>query len=447
MNGDQDSPASGIQAPHRSVQFGPIDASNALIEARTESGMNTRPTGTFKFDFSDCPEVPDYFGELCVAMIYQGKSWPIFTGSVIEAVPAADWVTVQAVGAQQLHEQIVPDMVYSGVTTPELIYVLARSSGIRQERLNIEGVESLSREMFEIVVPVDGLTTDQATEFAGVEFLPADYVITLGLEISDKQRAEFTATAYARTSIVASMMLEAEEKGLAAVDLALAWLTVQLRCGAAMLPRERSLPFSRQESLACPTRRELVTVRGMTTGRRWFRRPSMISQGRLAHLTGSIRPLDGALRSLTLQEKQALLALGRASREPYLLARVQDLWEAIEFYCSGISVDHLFTAEQLDAIKDSLPDLGPDQRKRALDLIGQLNSPPLIIRFKQAILNDGVPVTDGEIDLLQRLRRVRNNVVHGRESRLPAPEDVEYATSVVARLLIYRVARISTTGT
>jgi len=300
MNGDQDSPASGIQAPHRSVQFGPIDASNSLIEARTESGMNRRPTGTFKFDFGDCPEVPDYFGELCVAMIYQGKSWPIFTGSVIEAVPAADWVTVQAVGAQQLHEQIVPDMVYSGVTTPELIYVLARSSGIRQERLNIEGVESLSREMFEIVVPVDGLTTDQATEFAGVEFLPADYVITLGLEISDKQRAEFTATAYARTSIVASMMLEAEEKGLAAVDLALAWLTVQLRCGAAILPPGRSLSFSRQESLACPTRRELVTVRGMTTGRCWFRRPSMISQGRLVHLTGSIRPLDGALRSLTL---------------------------------------------------------------------------------------------------------------------------------------------------
>ena len=101
----------------------------------------------------------------------------------------------------------------------------------------------------------------------------------------------------------------------------------------------------------------------------------MISQGRLVHLTGRIRPLDGALRSLTLPEKQALLALGRASREPDLLARVQDLWEAIEFYCSGISVYHLFTAEQLDAIKDSLPDLEPAQRKRALDLIGQLNSP------------------------------------------------------------------------
>jgi hypothetical protein len=111
------------------VQFGPIDASNALIEARTESGMNTRPAGTFKFDFSDCPEIPDYFGELCVAMIYEGKSWPIFTGAVIEAVPAADWVTVQAAGAQQLNEQIVSDLVYSGVTTPELIYILARSSG------------------------------------------------------------------------------------------------------------------------------------------------------------------------------------------------------------------------------------------------------------------------------------------------------------------------------
>ena len=106
-------------------------------------------------------------------------------------------------------------------------------------------------------------------------------------------------------------------------------------------------------------------------------------------------------------------------------------------------MNHLFTAEQLQAITNSLPELGPDQRTRAMELIGQLNSPPLMIRFKKAIQDDDVPVTDGEIDLLRRLRKARNDVVHGRESRLPAPEDVGYATSVVARLLIYRIARLS----
>ncbi len=210
-----------------------------------------------------------------------------------------------------------------------------------------------------------------------------------------------------------------------------------------MLPAGQALPFARQEALASPTRRDLVTVRGLTTGRYWFRRPSLTSQERSAHLTSSTRPLDGTLRPLTLQEKQALLALGRSSREPDLLARVQDLWEAIEFYCSGTSVDLLFASEKLKEIKKSLPELEPAQRKRAEELIGQLNSPPLMIRFKQAILTDGAPLSEGEINLLVRLRKARNDVVHGRESRLPAPEDVEYATSLVARLLIYRIASIS----
>jgi hypothetical protein len=443
MTDDQGSPLSASQVPQRSVQFGPVDVSNSLIEAQTESRPGIASSGTFRFNFSESAETPDYFGELSVAMIYQGVSRPIFTGSVTEAAPAADSVTVKAVGAQQLHEQIVSDMVYADVTTPELIYVLARSSGIRHERLNIDGMESLQEETFEIVAPVDGVIADRVVEFAGVEFLPAGHAIDPRLEISDEQRAEFTGTTYARAPIVASTMLEAEEKGLAAIDVALSWLTVQLRCGAAMLAAGQALPFARQEALASPARRDLVTVRGLTTGRYWFRRPSLISQERSAHLTSSTRPLDGTLRPLTLQEKQALLALGRSSREPDLLARVQDLWEAIEFYCSGASVDLLFARKKIKEIRKSLPELEPAQRERAEELIGQLNSPPLMIRFKQAILTDGVPLSEGEIDLLVRLRRARNDVVHGRESRLPAPEDVEYATSLVARLLMYRMVRTS----
>ena len=53
---------------------------------------------------------------------------------------------------------------------------------------------------------------------------------------------------------------------------------------------------------------------------------------------------------------------------------------------------------------------------------------------------DGVPIADGEIDLLWRLRDIRNKIVHGRKSELPAAEDVEYATSIVARMLMHRVA-------
>ena len=84
MTDDQGSPHSASQVPQRSVQFGPVDVSNTLIEVQTESGLGATSAGTFKFNFGESAEIPDYFGGLSVAMIYQGKSRPIFTGSVTE---------------------------------------------------------------------------------------------------------------------------------------------------------------------------------------------------------------------------------------------------------------------------------------------------------------------------------------------------------------------------
>src|SRR6266508_6473937 len=52
---------------------------------------------------------------------------------------------------------------------------------------------------------------------------------------------------------------------------------------------------------------------------------------------------------------------------------------------------------------------------------------------------EGTPVTDAEIALLRRLRDVRNDAVHGRSTNLPDSEDVRYATSVVSRMLIFRM--------
>jgi hypothetical protein len=324
------------------------------------------------------------------------------------------------------------------VTAPELIHALARGSGIRQERLKIAGLESLPLETFEVTVPVDGVTAEKATRFAEAEFLPADHDAIGGLEIKDSLRAAFTASAYARASVTATKMLEAEEKGLAVIDLALAWLTVQLRSGAAMLPAGSPVPFHRQESLAQPSHRGLVSVRGVTSGRHWLRRPEMAAQERTARLMGGARPLDDVLPSLNLQEKLAFLALGRAARESDLLARVHSLWEAIEFYCFGTTVEPLFTASQVATITGSLPVLNPAQQKHVTEVLGQLNSAPLLIRLKEAIKNDNAPVTESEVDLLRDLRQLRNKVVHGKSRELPIVEDVDYATSVVARLLIYR---------
>ena len=74
-----------------------------------------------------------------------------------------------------------------------------------------------------------------------------------------------------------------------------------------------------------------------------------------------------------------------------------------------------------------------------LNKIGELNDPPLMVRLRSVLEAEGTPVTDAEIALLRRLRDSRNDAVHGRSTALPDQEDVRYATSVVSRMLIFRI--------
>lgn len=180
----------------------------------------------------------------------------------------------------------------------------------------------------------------------------------------------------------------------------------------------------------------------MVTTRQWLRRPETVDQPRAVELERSTPRLDPDLPALTLQERQAILALARATHEPDPLSRVYALWEAIEFYTSGVSVPPLFGRKERKAIKRALPDtLSSQQRERALSLIGELNNAPLRIRLRAAMDADDIPIDDGEVELLWRLRDLRNDVVHGRKTELPAAEDVEYATSIVARMVVHRLAQ------
>ena len=77
----------------------------------------------------------------------------------------------------------------------------------------------------------------------------------------------------------------------------------------------------------------------------------------------------------------------------------------------------------------------PKLRARALDLLTKINDPPLMAKLREAATRDGAPVAESEYGLLSRLRKARNDAVHGRSPELPPREDVDHAVSIVARLL------------
>jgi hypothetical protein len=437
--------ALGLLADRRkiSVRFGAIEVGPALKSANMSSAVNKMPDADLVLDLERASTPPDYLGGLAVVAEERGQRFPRFTGSVVSASPTIDGVTVRALGGISLAESLISGMTARGMPTFELVYVLARSGGLRDEQLNIDGLDTLPRETFEVIAPLDGVELDHSVDFGGVRFLPADVAVRAiaALDVGEDLRAAFEAPAYALALATTERALTAEEQGLAEIDVALAWLTARLRYGLATLPNGLPLPFERRASLAQPSRRDVVAVRGLLTTRQWLRRPATAAEPRTMALAPDGARLDPDLPPLTLQDRLALLALARATREPDPLARVHALFEAIEFYASGVTTPKLFTRSALRALVQGLPPSFTDtQRERIAHLVATLNRPPLLEQLMHALDVDAVPIATGEVDLLWRLRKLRNDVVHGRGTELPATEDVEYATSLVARMLVYRAA-------
>jgi hypothetical protein len=447
MTADLD--ALGLLANRRrfSVRFGDVEAGPALRGANMSNAMNQMPNAEITIDLARLGTPVDYLAGLSIAAVEGDRAYPRFLGSVVSAEPKEDRtneVEIEAVGAAALSEQQMMGMAARGVPSFELVYVVARSAGLREEQLSIEGIEQLPRESFEVVAPIDNVIVNQVAEFAGVHFLPRELGARslAALEVDDDLSDSYAAPTYALALVTANRCFDAEEHGLAMLDLALAWLTVRLRYGLAVLPAGQPLPFQRSESLANPSRRDIVFVRGLTTTRQWIRRPRTVAAPRSTDLTPADLRLDPRLPRVSLQEQQAILALARAASEVDPLGRVQALFEAIEFYVGDVKADKLFSKSDRKRILRAIPPLREDQSRRIDQLVGDINNAPLRTRLMRTLDIDEVPVAAAEIKLLWRLRELRNDVVHGRRSELPVTEDVEYGVSIVSRMLVHRVARL-----
>jgi len=108
-------------------------------------------------------------------------------------------------------------------------------------------------------------------------------------------------------------------------------------------------------------------------------------------------------------------------------------------------VPKLFSPAQLKELREQVPqELSAEQTDRVRDALKSLNEAPLSERLLSRLREDGVPISDHEIDLLDELKAARNAAVHGRHvAEPPSREQVNYGLSLVARMLVHRAARMS----
>lgn len=373
-----------------------------------------------------------------------------FVGDVLSAVPDRDAISIGLSSMPELEESTVGVLATWGVPHYEIVHALTRTAGLTEQQLSIQDLDKLPVELFEVVVPVDGLSVDNPTMVGGCRLMPFRAIADELREMTDDDdiigpfdRAPSVAVALAS----GARMLDAESAGLTEIDHALAWIAVGLRYGLTHWPDGIPRRFDRSSFRALPQRGQLVWLRGLINGRQWIRStgPTSSHPGldlQLQHLRGD------PPRGLSVQDRQAIESLRRAAAASDPIQAITALWDAIEFYVAGTSGPKPFSDADLKALRKAVPtDLAPPLRSRAIESINRLNQPPLLSRLRAAVEADGVPTDDEEWSMLQRLRRSRNALVHGAGAESASSErEILRVVAFVARLLIFRAHRISDAG-
>lgn len=429
------------------VRIGATDVRPVMVRAKLHEAMSQLPQAEVDLRERLAGGILiDYLAPVAIDVPSSRRSGPRFVGDVIAAVPDGQRISVEMSSMPELTESQVGLFATWNVPHIEHIHAMMRASGLGDERLNIQGLHELPLEVFEVVVPVNGMTVDERACMTGVTLVSPQTLTPALAKLTDSpdlggpfERSDCLAICH----VTASLMFDAEHQALALIDRALDWLVVTLRYGTAHWPDGTPLRFERSTFRALPERGELAWVRGVVNGRQWIRgtgpvdtRPRLDLQPR--HLDS--QPPEG----FSLQDHQAVQALRRAASTSDPIQAVTAFWDAVEFYVAGTTGPRLFSDPTLKRLRKSVPgDLPAPLRARAIDAINRLNQLPLLTRLRAAVEVDGVPTDEDEWQLLQRLRRSRNALVHGASAdAAAAASDLKRAQALVARLLVYRAHRI-----
>jgi hypothetical protein len=425
------------------LEVGSVDVSRAYRSLSIKSANNSLAVADFALDTSD-PSVAllDFTGTVIISRAYGAHSQRLFTGTVLTADSKGELLHLSCMSLPEMNDRAVGGLAHWNAPAIDLIYLLVRTAGVSDDKTMIHGLEDLPYEMFEVAVPVSGVEVGNPVTIGEVTFVSA----SLGSQMAERFDADFEVTrqfidasAYAVAYVGDKTMFRAERSAVHAIDTALAWLLVRSRYSSARLPTGPAENWRRDLTLTSPKRADLMVVRGLATQRQWIRRVDEPIRGGVLHLDsqdrGLVRP--ALVDRISPTKRQALLAAARAVAAADAITAITAIWESIEHYVGGKEANQLFNKRELKALRKAIPaEFSGRKRARIEDLIGQLNAAPLLARLRARLAEDSVPITDSEIDLLVQLRKVRNDVVHGRVATPPDDSVVKYGVAIVARMLV-----------
>jgi hypothetical protein len=424
------------------VSLGKVDISSAILSGRATARLNEQSNAEFVFDWRLAGFV-DYSAPLIVQRP-SGSEAPtiVFYGDVGTAEVDDGVARVVAAGMEQLRESTLPAFSGANLHPTEIVYTIMRLAGLKNHQMKIEGGPEPIVEVFEIVRPVVNFAPTQVVRIGKVAIFPRGHVSRIAATVHD---SELLPELYDSESIAVTYVTgvgrlhDAEQIALDRIADALSWMKVRATYSGSTWPSGEPRRFARSEARAIVRGGDLISVRGLSTGRNYLHKLTMGITSSNPDITsdtfsdGLDLPSEDALR-------QAARACARAADqtvEP--MARVSAIWESLEYYAAGVKLPKLFSKSDIKSIRSGIPqDLSSDKRKRLDDLLASVNEPTLLMKVRERIRHDRVPLTQEEFDILVSLRRSRNDATHGRGVSEPDSGSLGRAAAIVARLLLFR---------
>ena len=435
------------------VKFGDTEIRGAGIEGTVKNVLNDASTAQVVIPNELLTAVgPDYRAAVEVSAVHGTEHTALFTGFVDCVTPQKDKIRIDLVTQTQFMNEIaMGGLGLRQVDGREIMWALSVLGGYAEDKVEVVGWEPGPVEVFEVATAVDGLRMEEPASFGGVTLHPGGSVATLadGMGPDELRERYSEAPAWALVLKTARTLYEAEAEGVKDIDLALAWLTAKAQYSGVSLPERPPRGFRREWTLSRVSRRNVAVTRGTATGRQWLRaledipdRPQL-SLHDMEDLSLPVLPTE-----LPVQVSEAISAWRRAAEQRDPLAAVVALWESVEFYASGAKTHKIFEKPLLKTVREKAAEgLKGEQLERVRDVLARLNEPPLMVRLKAALEEDGVPYRAEELSTLQKVRRARNDLVHGRSREAPSEADLKYAVAIVNRMLLYRIARLNISAT
>lgn len=153
-------------------------------------------------------------------------------------------------------------------------------------------------------------------------------------------------------------------------------------------------------------------------------------------------PIISKSKDRLIQEETNILLslhwLARSIHEGNNVDKLLDLWTSLEFIVSRTKGKLFFDEEQKKLIFDTMKKLNLHERQLKIlkDKISMLNDAPLMEKIRIFAEKQKIDFRDGEWDLLRKMRRKRNDIIHGKKDTDVSNEEVEKLRGMIERILI-----------